>query len=101
MLGAPSSNRGRIDVWVGAVVGHDAGVSDTDAADLFHESPVALPGRIAVAAGAVAGCRVGVYVIDIDGSCLIRLAGEDDRSPKWSRRRSGSGRGSRSKGSRR
>jgi hypothetical protein len=82
MLRAPSSNRRRIDVWVGAVVGHDPGVSNTDAADLFHESPVALPGRIAVAAGAVAGCRVGVYVIDIDGSCLIRLAGEDDAFPE-------------------
>jgi hypothetical protein len=69
-------------VWMPAVTGQDAGVSETEAADLLHESPVALPGRIAVWAGAVAGCRVGVYVIDIDGSCLIRLSGDDDAFPE-------------------
>ena len=52
------------------------GVSQTKAVDLFHESPAALPGRIAASAEAVSGCKVGVYVIDIDGSCLIRLAGD-------------------------
>jgi serine phosphatase RsbU (regulator of sigma subunit) len=53
-----------------------------EAADLFRESPAALPGRIASLAEAVAGCRVGVYVIDIDGSCLIRLAGDGAAFPE-------------------
>jgi hypothetical protein len=57
-------------------------VSRIEADDLLRESPVALPGRIAVAAEEVAGCRVGVYVIDIDGSCLIRLAGDDGVFPE-------------------
>src|SRR4051812_29624794 len=72
----------RRGVWVPAVRGNDPGVSRIEAPDLLHESPVALPGRIAAAAGEVAGCRVGVYVIDIDGSCLIRLAGDDDAFPE-------------------
>ena len=53
-----------------------------EAADLFRESPAALPGRIAALAEAVAGCKVGVYVIDIDGSCLIRLAGDGAAFPE-------------------
>src|SRR3954447_21721595 len=71
----------RREVWVPTVSGHDQGVSPTKAAALLHESPVALPGRIAAAAGEVAGCRVAVYVIDIDGSCLMRLVGDDDVFP--------------------
>jgi Stage II sporulation protein E (SpoIIE) len=67
---------------VPAVIGNDPGVSQIEAPDLLHESPVALPGGIAVAAGEVAGCRVGVYVIDIDGSCLIRLAGDEEAFPE-------------------
>lgn len=69
-------------MWVPVVSGHDPGVSQIDAPNLLHESPVALPGRIAAAAGEVADCGVGVYVIDIDGSCLIRLAGDDDAFPE-------------------
>jgi hypothetical protein len=48
----------------------------------LRESPVALPGRIAVVAQGVAGSRVGVYVIDVDGSCLIRPAGDEDAFPR-------------------
>jgi hypothetical protein len=69
-------------VWAPAVSGHDPGVSQIDAPSLLHESPVALPGRIAAAAGDVAGCGVGVYVIDIDGSGLIRLAGDENVFPE-------------------
>ena len=68
-------------MWAPAVSGHDPGVS-IDAPNLLHESPVALPGRIAAAAAEVAGCGVGVYVIDIDGSCLIRLAGDESAFPE-------------------
>jgi hypothetical protein len=53
-----------------------------ESADLFRGSPAALPGRIAALAEAVAGCKVGVYVIDIDGSCLIRLAGDGAAFPE-------------------
>jgi serine phosphatase RsbU (regulator of sigma subunit) len=69
-------------VWVRTVTGNALVVSQIEGLDLLRESPVALPGRIAVAAGREAGCRVGVYVIDIDGSCLIRLAGDDDAFPE-------------------
>jgi hypothetical protein len=62
---------------VPAISGNALVVSQIEGLDLLRESPVALPGRIAAAAGEVAGCGVGVYVIDIDGSCLIRLAGDD------------------------
>jgi hypothetical protein len=57
-------------------------VIETEALDLLRESPVAVPGRIAASAGAVAGCMVGVYVVDIDGSCLIRLAGDGVAFPE-------------------
>jgi Stage II sporulation protein E (SpoIIE) len=57
-------------------------MSQTEPAGLLHVSPTALPGRIAAAAEAAAGCRVGVYVIDIDGSCLIRLAAVDAVFPE-------------------
>jgi hypothetical protein len=57
-------------------------VSQTQPVDLVHESPAALPGRIAASAEAVSGCKVGVYVIDIDGSCLIRLAGDGVAFPE-------------------
>jgi serine phosphatase RsbU (regulator of sigma subunit) len=53
-----------------------------ESADLFRVLPAALPDRIAAAAGEVAGSRVGVYVIDIDGSCLIRLAGDGVAFPE-------------------
>jgi hypothetical protein len=69
-------------VWLPAVTGQDAGVIHVEAADLLRESPAALPGRIAALAEAVAGCKVGVYVIDIDGSCLIRLAGDGAAFPE-------------------
>ena len=57
-------------------------MSQTEPAGLLRVSPAALPGRIAAAAEAVAGCRVGVYVIDIDGSCLIRLGADDAVFPE-------------------
>jgi hypothetical protein len=57
-------------------------MSQTEPAGLSHASPAALPGRIAASAEAAAGCKVGVYVIDIDGSCLIRLAADDGVFPE-------------------
>jgi len=56
-------------------------VLSTKAASILDEHPVRVPGRIATSAEEVAGCRVGVYVIDIDGSCLIRLAGDGELFP--------------------
>ena len=52
-----------------------------DAASILHEPPVHVPARIATSAERLAGCGVGVYVIDIDGSCLILLAGDGELFP--------------------
>jgi serine phosphatase RsbU (regulator of sigma subunit) len=50
-------------------------VSEREAAELLHAPPAEIPARVAEHARRLAGCDVGVYVIDIDGSCLVRLAG--------------------------
>jgi len=50
-------------------------VSEPEAAQLLHASPAEVPALVAEHARRLAGCDVGVYVIDIDGSCLVRLAG--------------------------
>ncbi len=53
-----------------------------DAVAVLSE-PVAyrLPGRIVAAAQALAGCPAALYVVDLDGSCLIRVGGDDERFP--------------------
>jgi serine phosphatase RsbU (regulator of sigma subunit) len=53
-----------------------------NALDLLSRSPVALPRDLTAMAEAVAGCRAAVYVIDIDGSCLVRLAGDELTFPE-------------------
>jgi hypothetical protein len=50
-------------------------VSEPDASDLLQVPPAEVPAVLAEHARRLAGCDVGVYVIDIDGSCLVRLAG--------------------------
>jgi serine phosphatase RsbU (regulator of sigma subunit) len=70
-------------VRAGRTLSGQTGVmSQTEPAGLLHASPAALPGRIAASAEAAAGCKVGVYVIDIDGSCLIRLGADDAVFPE-------------------
>ena len=54
---------------------------DVDATALLGGPPHELPQRVADLAGLTAGSPVAVYVIDIDGSCLIRIAGDDAHFP--------------------
>lgn len=54
---------------------------DLDATALLTGTPHELPQRVADLAGSIAESQVAVYVIDIDGSCLIRLAGDDAHFP--------------------
>lgn len=39
------------------------------------------PQKVVEIASRLAGCLVGVYVVDLDGSCAIRLAGDEEQFP--------------------
>jgi serine phosphatase RsbU (regulator of sigma subunit) len=53
------------------------------AAELLTASvPHLVPERIVEIASAQAGCPVAVYVLDVDGSCALRLGGEVERFPE-------------------
>ncbi|HVF79551.1 MAG TPA: PP2C family protein-serine/threonine phosphatase [Solirubrobacteraceae bacterium] len=56
---------------------------DVSAAQILSEvAPHELPSRILREAQRAAGAPVGVYVIDIDGSCLLLLSGGGDGFPE-------------------
>ena len=63
-------------------LGHTPGVDRARPDNLLSVSPVALPRRVIALARAAAGCEAALYVIDIDGSCLIRLAGDERTFPE-------------------
>ena len=44
--------------------------------------PHLVPERIVEVASAQAGCPVAAYVLDVDGSCVLRLAGDVERFPE-------------------
>ena len=50
-------------------------MSEPDASELLQVPPAEVAALLAEHARQLAGCGVGVYVIDIDGSCLVKLAG--------------------------
>lgn len=53
-----------------------------DTPDLLADGMVhRLPARIAELAAEVAGCQIGVYVLDLDGSYALRLAGDERQFP--------------------
>jgi serine phosphatase RsbU (regulator of sigma subunit) len=53
------------------------------AAELLGTSfPHLVPERVVSVASAQAGCPVAVYVLDVDGSCALRLAGDAERFPE-------------------
>jgi len=45
-------------------------------------APHAMPDRLAAAAEEAAGAPAGLYVVDVDGSCLFRVSGGDDLPEK-------------------
>jgi hypothetical protein len=54
-----------------------------DAGELLGASfPHLVPERVVEVASAEAACPVAVYVLDVDGSCALRLAGDVDRFPE-------------------
>jgi hypothetical protein len=54
-----------------------------DAGELLGASlPHLVPERIVEVASAQAGCPVAAYVLDVDGSCALRLAGDVARFPE-------------------
>jgi hypothetical protein len=54
-----------------------------DAGELPGASlPHLVPERIVEVASAQAGCPVAAYVLDVDGSCALRLAGDVERFPE-------------------
>jgi Stage II sporulation protein E (SpoIIE) len=54
-----------------------------DAPDLLGASfPHLVPERVVEVASAQAGCPVAAYVLDVDGSCALRLAGDVERFPE-------------------
>jgi len=53
------------------------------AAELLSAAvPHLVPERIVEIASAQAGCPVALYVLDVDGSCALRLVGEVERFPE-------------------
>jgi serine phosphatase RsbU (regulator of sigma subunit) len=55
---------------------------EIEIADLLAETaPHAVPQRVVAEASRLAECPVAAYVIDLDGSCVIRLAGEAGEFP--------------------
>jgi hypothetical protein len=56
---------------------------ELDAAELLAAwFPHLVPERVVEIASAQAGCPVAAYVLDVDGSCALRLAGDVDRFPE-------------------
>ena len=56
--------------------------SESDAAEMLGDAPPhAVPERIVSEASRLAERPVGAYVIDLDGSCVIRLAGDAEEFP--------------------
>jgi hypothetical protein len=56
---------------------------EPDAAELLAASfPHLVPERVVEVASAQAGCPVAAYVLDVDGSCALRLAGDVERFPE-------------------
>jgi serine phosphatase RsbU (regulator of sigma subunit) len=56
---------------------------ELDAAELLAASfPHLVPERVVEVATAQAGCPVAAYVLDVDGSCALRLAGDVERFPE-------------------
>ena len=54
-----------------------------DAGDLLGASvPHLVPERVVEVASAQARCPVAVYVLDVDGSCALRVAGDVERFPE-------------------
>ena len=54
-----------------------------DAGELLGASlPHLVPGRVVEVASAQAGCPVAAYVLDVEGSFALRLAGDVDRFPE-------------------
>jgi serine phosphatase RsbU (regulator of sigma subunit) len=49
---------------------------------LVASSPHLVPERVVEVASAQAGCPVAAYVLDVDGSCALRLAGDVERFPE-------------------
>jgi serine phosphatase RsbU (regulator of sigma subunit) len=49
---------------------------------LLASSPHLVPERVVEVASAQAGCPVAAYVLDVDGSCALRLAGDVERFPE-------------------
>ena len=57
--------------------------SKPGAAELLGASfPHLVPERVVAVASAQAGCPVAVYVLDVDGSCALRLGGDVERFPE-------------------
>ncbi|HUE25891.1 MAG TPA: PP2C family protein-serine/threonine phosphatase [Solirubrobacteraceae bacterium] len=55
----------------------------TDAGELLGASPPhLLPERVVEVASAQAGCQVAAYVLDVEGSFALRLAGDVERFPE-------------------
>ena len=55
------------------------GLTASDLLEVRHAHN--LPSLIATHASELAGCAVAIYVVDLDGSSLLRLAGGVSRSP--------------------
>ncbi len=54
-----------------------------DAGELLGESfPHMVPARVVEVASAMAGCPVAAYVLDVEGSFALRLAGDVERFPE-------------------
>jgi serine phosphatase RsbU (regulator of sigma subunit) len=54
-----------------------------DAGELLDASlPHLVPERVVEVASTQAGCPVAAYVLDVDGSCALRLAGDVERFPE-------------------
>ena len=56
--------------------------ADPDATDMLAlRVPHSSPQQVVDIASRLAGCPVAAYIVDLDGSCAIRLAGDEERFP--------------------
>lgn len=57
--------------------------AESDASDLLalRVSHSSSPQMVVEISSRLAGCLVGAYVVDLDGSCAIRLAGDEEQFP--------------------
>ena len=73
----------RLRGWGGGVCCQRRWEAHSPASELLGATlPHLLPKRIVEVASAQAGYPVGVYVLDLDGSCALRLAGDVDQFPE-------------------